>query len=815
MERVLCYNTVVSKKMYIMLKYNKKTLIGMGDLRSKSGWIKERGLKMEQLEIETRSEEDIKRLYITPMLEAKWDKDKIIMEYPITAGAIKLQGNVPFRDKKTIKKADYLLCMARNNPIAVVEAKRAIYSVSHGLQQAMEYAKKIGVAFAYSTNGKGFVEHDFLTGRERELGMADFPSEKELAERYQKEANLTDAELKLIHQNYYSSQKTFEPRYYQQQAVNSIVGAVAKGKKRILVAMATGTGKTYVAFQTIYRLLKAGTVKRVLYLADRNVLVDQSIEQDFSPLGKVINKIQVAKDTQKQIQSYQVNFALYQQLVGDNNEKHYEKLFSPDFFDLIVVDECHRGSAKADSTWREILEYFKSAYQLGMTATPKENKYVSNIAYFGEPVYVYSLKDGIDDGFLAPFRVINVRLNISDGWRPYAGQVDYFGNLIPDRVYNNCDYDDSIVIRDRTREVAERITAWLKENGRMNKTIVFCPTIEAAERMRNELVQLNSDMVAQNPDYVVRITGDDTYGKSKLKYFISNNSEYPVIATTSKLLSTGVDTKMVKLIVLDEMIGSMTEFKQIIGRGTRLVEDLGKTHFTVMDFRGVTRLFADPDWDGPVEQDEDWKPKNVKERHKGKKPAEEKEHEYKPFVTEDGCRVRVSEETVSVYNSEGKLLKTENIIDYTRYNILDEYVDLKTFIEKWNNGERKDVVEKLLTEKGINLAHIKAEQNMTEVDDFDFICHIAYDQKPLTRKERADKARQKGVLEQYSGLAKEIIAILLDKYQNEGAAALESSAILQNEPLSQYGKPAKIAKIFGGNDGFWQAIKNLENAIYN
>ena len=529
------------------------------------------------------SEEDIKLQYITPAITAKWDIKKITMETNITDGKINLKGNFVTREKP--KRADYVLYLNSNNPIAIVEAKDNKHSISHGLQQAMAYASMLDIPFAYSSNGDGFFEHDFLTGKERELDLDEFPTEEELYCRYKNGANngegLSENQEKMIQQPYYSSQKTYPPRYYQRIAINRTVDAISRGKDRLLLVMATGTGKTYTAFQIVYRLLKSGMKSKILYLADRNNLVDQSIQQDFAPLEKVIHKVNFSKDDPSTITSYQVYFSLYQQLAAGNDDQEEDinntiiklkQLFRSDFFDLIIVDECHRGSAKKESNWRKILEYFASATQIGMTATPKETKYISNIDYFGEPIYTYSLKEGIEDGFLAPFKVINVMTDIGEGWRPRKGQCDIYGNEIEDRIYTNSDYDYNIIIEDRIQQVAAEITNYLKSTDRMAKTIVFCATEDAAERMRVALVNQNSDMVQKNPDYVVRITGSDTYGKSKLDYFISVREKYPVIATTSKLLSTGSDCKMTKLIVLDEMIGSMTEFKQIIGRGTRLRE---------------------------------------------------------------------------------------------------------------------------------------------------------------------------------------------------------------------------------------------------
>ena len=764
------------------------------------------------------TEEDIKLRYITPAITAKWNVENITMETQITDGQYNLRGNIASRGPA--KRADYLLYINANNPIAVVEAKDNNHSISHGLQQAMAYAQMLDLPFAYSSNGDGFAEHDFLTGKERILQLNEFPSQAELIARYKQEANINTEQETLIEQPYYSSQTTYPPRYYQRIAINRTLDAIAKGQNRILLVMATGTGKTYTAFQIVYRLLQSEIKHKILYLADRNILVDQSIQQDFAPLEKVIHKINVAKDNKTTITSHQVYFSLYQQLIGDNDEEHFSKLFKPDFFDLIIVDECHRGSAKDDSRWRRILEYFNSATQIGMTATPKETKYISNLSYFGEPVYTYSLKEGIEDGFLAPFKVINITTNIGDGWRPYKGQKDIFGNEIEDRIYNNSDYDYNIIIEDRIIQVAAEITNYLKATDRMAKTIVFCPTEDAAERMRQALVNLNSDIVKEHPDYIVRITGSDEYGKSKLDYFISVSAKYPVITTTSKLLSTGADCKMTKLIVLDEMIGSMTEFKQIIGRGTRLRPKEGKTHFVVMDFRNVTRLFADPDWDGPIEIDDEYTPKKPGAYPEGGKNtggiAEPPPEPYapKPIINKEGCKVEVIYKTVSVYDVNGKLLRQESIVDYTKKNILDEYASLDNFIRQWTAQQKKEKIREMLLNEGIDLEKLKAEQNMTEVDDFDFICHIAFDKKPLTRKERANNVKKRDFLSKYSGMAREILNALLDKYMNTGIYEIEKTDILKLDPFIKYGKPSKIASYFGSRDAYLKAVQELENEIY-
>ena len=686
----------------------------------------------------------------------------------------------------------------------------------------MTYAEMLDVPFAYSSNGDGFFEHDFLTGKERELSMDEFPTEEELINRYKAESNhgegLSSQEEKIIDQPYFSSMNSYPPRYYQRVAVNRTVEQIASGKDRLLLVMATGTGKTYTAFQIAYRLLQSGMKRKILYLADRNILVDQSIQQDFAPLEKVIHKINVAKDDPSTITSHQVYFSLYQQLVGDDDAEHFSELFRPDFFDLIIVDECHRGSAKEESRWRKILEYFSSATQIGMTATPKETKYVSNINYFGEPIYTYSLKKGIEDGFLAPFKVINISTDIGEGWRPVKGQRDKFGNLIEDRVYNNTDYDYNIIIEDRTNQVASEITKYLKATDRMAKTIVFCPTEEAAERMRIALVNHNADMVKENPDYCVRITGSDDYGKSKLDYFISVSEKYPVIATTSKLLSTGADCKMTKLIVLDEMIGSMTEFKQIIGRGTRLREKEGKTHFVVMDFRNVSRLFADPEWDGPIEIDDDFNPEHHPKGGKGNKGGDDTPPNpptIKPIVDRNGCRVEIIHKTVSVYDTNGKLLRQESIVDYTKENIRGEYATLDAFIREWRKDPKKDKIQSILLERGIDIKQLKKEQRMEEVDDFDFICHIAFNQKPLTRKERAENVKKQDFFSRYNGVAKEVLEALLDKYMNKGITEITTTEVLRLDPFMKLGKPSKIASYFGGKDGYKHAVEELQNAIYN
>ena len=772
------------------------------------------------------SEEDIKLRYITPAITEKgWSVKDISMEAKVklTDGKINLKGNLLVRERP--KYADYMLYYNRATPIAIVEAKDASHSVSYGMQQAKEYAEMMDIPFAFSSNGFGFHEYDFLTGKERALTMDEFPTKEALYARFLAESNdgegISLDELKVINQPYCTGQDIFPPRYYQRNAVNRTVNAIAKGQKRLLLVMATGTGKTYTAFQIVYRLLKAGLVKKVLYLADRNVLVDQSIEQDFKPLTSTIHKVNYQQDKENPDTAHEVYFSLYQQLIGQEGAPHYKELFKPEFFDLVIVDECHRGSAKDDSNWREILEYFSDAIQIGMTATPKETRYQSNITYFGEPLYKYSLREGIDDGFLAPFKVINITTNIGERWRPLRGQRDIYGNLIEDREYNNTDYDYNIIIEGRIREVAHEITQYLKQTDRMSKTIVFCANEEHAERMRVALVDENADMCKKNKDYVVRITGSDEYGKGKLDYFISVSSEYPVIATTSKLLSTGVDCKMVKLIVLDQIINSMTEFKQIVGRGTRIREKEGKLYFNIMDFRAVTRLFADPEWDGPIEVDSNYPP--APHPDTGAKPYIEPDDdvepgtigEPKPFVDRNGCRVKIISKTVSIYDTSGKLLHTESITDYTKKNIRDNFATLGDFLVRWNNVEKKSEIADLMRDAGIDLQALKEDMGMRDVDEFDFICHLAYGKKPLTRRERAENVKKRDICHKYGPKAQKVIEALLDKYMNEGISQLENRRVLTLDPFCKMGSPASIARLFGGKEQYEKAIKEIESYIYS
>ena len=762
------------------------------------------------------SEEDIKRLYITPAIEKRWSPDKLRMEVKITDGKISLEGNM--RVHKSPLKADYILYLNNGYPIAVVEAKDNNHTVSFGMQQAKTYAQMMDLKFAYSSNGDGFQEYDFMTGKERTIGLDEFPSEEELIARYRREINggqgLTPTEETIIRQPYYSDQNTYPPRYYQRVAVNRTLDAIARGQNRILLVMATGTGKTLTAFQIVYRLLKAGMKRKVLYLADRNILVDQTIQQDFKPLSKVVHKINFQKEDATSITAHQVYFGLYQQLIGDNDEQRFKNYFANNFFDLIIVDECHRGSAKDDSQWRCILDYFNGATQIGMTATPKETKYASNTTYFGKPVYEYSLNNGIEDGFLAPFRVIDVHMDISNGWRPYKGQLDYYGNEIEDRTYDNSDYDYKLVLQDRNYKVAEEITKYMTEtNRRMDKTIVFCADEAHAERMRVLLTNLNSDMCKENPDYVVRITGSDDYGKKKLDYFISVSEPYPVIATTSKLLSTGVDCKMVKLIAIDQWITSMTDFKQIIGRGTRLRVKDGKTDFSVMDFRGVRALFADPDWDGPIEIDPDYPKKPGKNPPKPPPPPPVDPPE-KYFVTPEGGKVTILQRRFSTYDAKGKLLHTESIEDYTKRNLRKDYATMDDFIKFWDQLEKKEAIRKECEKFYVDIEALKKEKNMDDVDDFDFLCHIAYDQKPMTRKERAASVKKGNFFTRFGEKARQVLEALLDKYSDTGISELENKTVLKLPDFAKLGSPSAIISMFGGKDKYDNAINQLKSEIY-
>lgn len=769
------------------------------------------------------SEEDIKLRFITPAIEtAGWDRNKQIkMEYYFTDGRIIVRGKTTKRGKR--KFADYLLYYKPNLPLAIVEAKDNTYSLGAGMQQAIEYADILDVPFAYTSNGDGFIEHDMKNGTEKELSIDSFPSPEDLWKRYKGETSMTEEQESIITQPYYFQLGEKTPRYYQRIAINRTIDAVARGQNRILLVMATGTGKTYTAFQIIHRLWKSGTKKKILFLADRNILVDQTMTQDFKPFAKVMTKI----EGKKLDSSYEIFLSLYHQLAGDENEEPF-RFFEPNFFDLIVIDECHRGSAKEESRWRKILEYFSSATQIGMTATPKETKDVSNASYFGDPIYIYSLKQGIDDGFLAPYKVVRVGLNKDlEGFRPTVGQRDIYGVEIEDREYNIKDYDKNLIIDDRTVAVAKRISRLLKENNdRFAKTIVFCENIDHAERMRQALVNENSDLVAQNPKYIMRITGDNQEGKAELDNFIDEDSKYPVIVTTSKLLTTGVDCKTCKFIILDSTINSMTEFKQIIGRGTRLKPEYGKEYFTIMDFRNACRLFADPGFDGDpisvIDGDEGDGPKPPKPPKPGDdstmNPSIPEDDDDEAFESKHkyrirGIEVKILNERVQYYDKDGKLI-TESIIDYSKKNILGEYATLDSFLQAWNSESKKQAIIDELQEQGVLLEALREAAGNPDIDDFDLICHIAYDKAPLTKEERVNNVRKRGYLYKYSDMAQKVLAALLDKYMNEGIKDISNLEILSNDPFRQFGTPMKIAKLFGGKNGYLQAVNDLQSQIY-
>lgn len=783
------------------------------------------------------SEEDIKARYITPAItNAGWDiKKQVRLEYAFTAGRIILRGNITARGKQ--KRADYVLFYKNNFPLAIVEAKDNNHSVGAGLQQAIDYAKALDIDYVYASNGDGFVEQNLITGEVKQLTLSAFPSPEELYKRYRIDKDISIAEEKVMLEPYYYIPNYKTPRYYQRVAINRTVDAVAKGRERILVVSATGTGKTYMTFQIIYRLWKSGLKKKILFLADRNVLIDQTISGDFKPFGGKMTKVQ----KRNLDSSYEIYLALYQQLAGDDGEEAFLQ-FKPNFFDLIVIDECHRGSAKEESAWRKILDYFSSATHVGCTATPIETKEASSSTYFGEPIYEYSLKQGIDDGFLAPYKVIRIGLDRDlEGYRPEAGKVDKHGYEIEDREYNAKDFDRKLVIDDRTRVVASKITEFLKKTDRFSKTIVFCVDIEHAERMRQALINENKDLYAQNDRYIMRITGDNDIGKAQLENFIDEESTYPVIAITSKLMTTGVDAKMCKLIVLENNINSMTEFKQIIGRGTRLLEDYGKTYFSIMDFRNASRLFADPGFDGepevvidlgpgdPVDDPgtedgaedvsgQDISNDGVKEDHadygNGATPPFNDDGDDKPRKYYVGdVVVKVLSERIQYVDKDGKLI-TESLIDYTRKNILQQYARLDEFLRTWTAAEKKQAIIDELQDDGVLLEAVRQELGKTELDDFDLICHIAYDKKPLTKQERAANVKKRHYLYKYSDVAEQVIAALLDKYANDGIKEIEETKVLQLEEFAKIGSPMKIVKAFGGKEAYQKAVQELENEIY-
>ena len=754
------------------------------------------------------TEEDIKLRYITPAIQnSGWKNEHIRMEYYFTDGRVIFQGKVHAR--QTGKKADYLLFHAANKPIAIVEAKDNNKPLGGGMGQAMEYAQILDIPFAYSSNGDGFLEHDFLTGKETELTLEQFPTPEELYKRLVDARQLSGEALKIVEQSFYSDPYTYEPRYYQRIAVERTVEAIAKGKDRVLIVMATGTGKTITAFQIIHRLKASGTKKKILYLADRNILIDQTMVQDFKPFKKVMTKVQGATIDS----AYEVYMALYHQLVS--NEEGVEDPFrqvQPTFFDLIIVDECHRGSAKDDSAWRKVLEYFNSATQIGMTATPKAETGANNLDYFGEPIFTYSLLQGIQDGFLAPYRVTNSYISIDlQGFKPDDDEKDLLGRDIAQRLYERKDIGRDIAFTKRREIVAKRITKMLKQIGRMTKTIVFCTDIEEAEAMRSLLVNLNADLCRKDARYIMRITGDDNVGKKQLDNFIDVDQPYPTVVTTSELLATGVDCKTCGLIVIDKEIGSMTEFKQIIGRGTRLRTDKGKWHLEILDFRNATAKFKDPKFDGDPEppQGKNGKPYTIPEG-----PSSVVSEPHVKYLVE-GEQIAITTEIVSILGEDGKTMRTESITDFTRKQIRKRYATLNDFVKNWTEAERKKAIVDELKDYSVLVDAVR-EKNpaLAHADIFDVICHVAFDQPPVTRRERANNVKKRNYFAKYEGKAREVLEALLDKYADYGILNLEDSNILDNAPFNKIGKPQKIVKLFGGLDKFEQALKELENKIY-
>lgn len=805
------------------------------------------------MNIKQLSERDICTKFITPaILQAGWQQNQFREEVNLTDGRVMVRGKMAARVKNPEakggpKRADYVLYAKPNVPIAIVEAKQAKFSVGHGMQQALAYAEMLDAPFAISSNGEGFLLHD-RTGLtqpvEREISLTEFPSFADLWPLYQQWKGLAQPEaVKLVEQPFHSDGSGKEPRYYQRVAINRSIEAIAKGQQRILLVMATGTGKTYTAFQIIWRLWKAKAKKRILFLADRNILVDQTMQQDFAPFGEVMHKV-----TNREVKkNYEIYLALYQAVTGREEWKQIYRQFPSDFFDLVVIDECHRGSAADDSAWRDVLEYFSSATHLGLTATPKETKDVSNITYFGDPIYTYSLKQGIEDGFLAPYKVIRIATDVDAvGYTPEKGKVDKLGQVIEQRQYNTKDFDRNLVLEKRTDLVASKVWEYLKATDPMAKTIVFCDDQDHAERMRQALVKL-IPAAASNRRYVMRITGDDNEGKAQLSYFIDNDEPYPVIATTSKLLTTGVDAKTCKLIVLDQNINSMTEFKQIIGRGTRLREDYQKLYFTIMDFKGATRLFADPDFDGePVviyepKPDEPVVPPEVVEVPGTSEPepppygpdstggADVSPEDYtggsgqgegrtKYVIDDVNVRVAVSRE--QYLYADGKLI-TEDYRVLLKADIQKalqaEFGSLTDFLRRWNQAERKQAVLEELADHGVPLDILQqAVPNGSELDAFDLVAHVAFNQKPLTRRERANKVKKRDVFGKYGEQARAVLEALLEKFADHGVQDIEDAKVLELPPFDQFGSRTQIRRgIFGGVDQYTQAIHELEQALYD
>lgn len=789
----------------------------------------------------TLSERDICTKYITPSIEKSgWDKlTQLLEEVSFTDGKIYVRGKLTARGAR--KRADYILYYKPNIPIAIVEAKDNKHSVRAGIQQALDYAKILDIPCVFSSNGDGFVFHDRTAtdgNIETELNLNSFPSPEELWQKYKKYKGIETPEAeKVASQDYYFDGSGRSPRYYQQIAVNRTVEAITKGQDRILLVMATGTGKTYTAFQIIHRLWKSGKKKRILFLADRNALIDQTRRGDFKHFK---DKMTVVKHRMID-KSYEVYLALYQGLTGADEQANAYKQFSPEFFDLIVIDECHRGSAKEDSAWREILTYFKKATHIGLTATPKETNEVSNSEYFGDPLYTYSLKQGIDDGFLAPYRVVRVNLNVdAEGWRPEQGKKDKKGNEVEDRIYNRKDFDRNLVIEERTQTVARKLTEFLKGYDRFAKTIVFCSDIDHAERMRSALSNQNVDLVAQNYKYIMQITGDNDEGKRELDNFINPEETYPVIATTSELMTTGIDAQTCKVIVLDAEIKSMTKFKQIVGRGTRINEEFGKMYFTILDFRNVTDLFADKDFDGdpirvkPVSEETDLggivdEEENIDTpiideatgeeieikpeiRYPEPQTPTDKVHEPREKIYVNGVDVSVLISREMYFDNNGKPI-TSSLKDHTKELIKGQYASLDDFLNRWNSTDKKEVIIKELEDQGVLVEALRDAVNR-EVDLFDLICHVAFEQPPLTRKERANNVKKRDYFTKYGEQARIVLETLLNKYADEGVTNIESMDILKVKPLTDYGSPLEIIKQFGSKAKYLAAIKELEKELY-
>ncbi|MBD2314120.1 DEAD/DEAH box helicase family protein [Desertifilum sp. FACHB-1129] len=770
------------------------------------------------------SEADICDRYITPALDAAgWKKNQIRREYSFTDGQMIVRGQMAGRGAR--KRADYLLYYSLNQPIAVIEAKDNHHSVRAGIQQALAYAEVLQVPFVFSSNGDAFLFHDrsgTYAQVEQQISLDAFPSPEELWQHYQQWQDLQTVNQELLTSPYYLEIGGKEPRYYQQLAVNRTIEAIARGQKRCLLVMATGAGKTYTVFNIIWRLWKTKVVRRVLFLADRNALVDQTITNDFRPFGEVMTKLDrrlVDHETGRINTSYQIYLGLYQAIIGNEERDNLYDKFDRDFFDLVVVDECHRGSAAEDSNWRQVLDYFSEAIQVGLTATPKETKYISNIDYFGEPIFQYSLKQGIEDGFLAPFRRIQVDLDIDlDGWTPEAGEQDDNGQRIEQRDYNLRDYDRNIVFGKRDRRVAEYVSQFLHDGDPMRKTIVFCEDVDHAERMREALarVKLNRELVLKNHRYVMQITGDEKEGKAQIDNFINPKETYPVIATTSKLMTTGVDAQTCHVIVLDRSIQSLTEFKQIIGRGTRLRPDYGKNFFTIIDFRNASQLFDDPDWDGPPIQDENFgkesQPGEMGTR--GKVEGEEVDTSVKRIKYRVSRQeFEVAAERVSYYNKDGQLT-TESLKDYTRRTVSEAYQSLDRFLNQWDAADRKQAIIDELEKHGAILAALE-DMVGKDYDLFDLVCHVAFDRPPLTRKERAEKVRKRDAFAKYGETARRVLNALLDKYADQGIIAIEDTKILQLDPFAQLGTPVELVRSFGGKPQYKRAIQELGQMLYS